>query len=91
MDEMKDMQFCQSCGMPMTREEMQGTEADGSRSEDYCAYCYKDGAFTAQCAMEEMIGFCAPLEVKAGRFPDEAAARAALGGWFPQLKRWRKG
>lgn len=91
MNQMKDMQFCQSCGMPLAQEELKGTEAGGARNEDYCVYCYKDGAFTAQCTMEEMIDFCAPLEVEHGRFPDEAAARKALMGYFPQLKRWRKG
>ena len=35
--------FCQSCGMPLT-EEILGTNADGIKNEDYCIYCYKDGA-----------------------------------------------
>ena len=39
------MRFCQSCGMPLT-DEVLGTNADGSKSEEYCIYCYKDGAFT---------------------------------------------
>ena len=34
--------FCQSCGMPLT-EDVLGTNADGSKNEDYCMYCYKDG------------------------------------------------
>ena len=34
------MKFCQSCGMPLT-EEVLGTNADGSKNEDYCMYCYK--------------------------------------------------
>ena len=53
-----EQKFCQSCGMPLT-EELKGTNADGSRNEDYCIYCYKDGAFTQDCSMEEMIEFCA--------------------------------
>ena len=56
---MEDMKFCQSCGMPLTKTEDFGTEKDGKLSEDYCVYCYKDGAFTADCTMEEMIDFCA--------------------------------
>ena len=35
-------QFCQSCGMPLTREEDCGTNADGSINYDYCKYCYAD-------------------------------------------------
>lgn len=49
--------------MPLT-EDNRGTEADGSRSEDYCIYCYKDGRFTQDMTMEQMIDFCA-------RFTDE--------------------
>ena len=40
----KDIKFCQSCGMPLT-DEVLGTNADGSKNEDYCTYCYKDGKF----------------------------------------------
>jgi hypothetical protein len=32
--------FCQSCAMPMETPEMFGTHADGSKSEEYCAYCF---------------------------------------------------
>ena len=45
--------FCQSCGMPMgDTDELYGTEADGSKSTDYCSYCYADGAFTSECTMD---------------------------------------
>jgi hypothetical protein len=38
---------CQSCGMPLKRDEHGGgTEADGSRSAMYCSHCYQDGRFT---------------------------------------------
>ena len=51
---MKEMKFCQSCGMPLS-EDVLGTNADGSKNEDYCMYCYKDGKFLQDCTMEEMI------------------------------------
>ena len=38
-------QFCQRCGMPLTRKEDCGTNADGRTNYDYCQYCYKDGKF----------------------------------------------
>ncbi len=53
-----EMKFCQSCGMPLTQEIL-GTNADGSKNEDYCIYCYKDGKFLQECTMEEMIEHCA--------------------------------
>ena len=38
---------CQSCGMPMRRDERGGgTNADGSKSALYCSHCYADGRFT---------------------------------------------
>ena len=36
--------FCQSCGMPMKKDpEGGGTNADGSKSPDYCSYCFRNG------------------------------------------------
>ena len=55
---MEKMRFCQSCGMPLT-DEVLGTNADGSKNEDYCMYCYRDGKFLQECTMEEMIEHCA--------------------------------
>ena len=49
--------FCQSCGMPLT-EDILGTNADGTKNENCCIYCYKDGAFTGDFTMEEMAEFC---------------------------------
>ena len=39
--------------------------------------------------LDEMIDFCAPLEVKLGLFSDEKIARDALSRYLPTLKRWR--
>ena len=43
--------------MPLT-DENRGTNADGSRREDYCVYCYKNGEFTQEFTMTQMIEFC---------------------------------
>ena len=53
-----EQKFCQSCGMPLTNEVL-GTNADGSKNEEYCMYCYKDGKFLQDCTMDEMIEHCA--------------------------------
>lgn len=83
--EMTNLQFCQSCAMPLQSDEMRGTEADGAKSADYCVYCYKDGKFLADCTMEQMIDFCVPhMEGMT-----EEAARAMMNESFPQLKRWQ--
>ena len=81
--------FCQCCGMPMT-DELHGTNAGGGRNEDYCNYCFKDGAFTFQGSMEEMIQLCVPHMAAANPGISEEEARQKMQAWFPTLKRWKK-
>ena len=84
-----DGKFCQSCGMPMCEgEDVYGTNADGSKSEDYCSYCYADGAFTSECTMDEMIEICVPHVVEFHADMDEDGARNMMKEFFPKLKRW---
>ena len=34
--------FCQSCGMPLSRDSLGGgTNADGSSSTEYCSHCFR--------------------------------------------------
>jgi len=87
---MKNEQFCQRCAMPMTKPEEFGTNADGSKNEDYCCYCYKNGAFFhPDATMEEVIEGCIP-HVVPDVFADETTARAAMNQHFPTLKCWKK-
>ncbi len=82
--------FCQSCGMPMEGDQAQyGTNADGSQNGDYCLYCYKDGDFTGQMSMQEMIEFCLPHVAQANPALGEAGARKMMEEFFPQLLRWK--
>ena len=90
MEQYKDMKFCQSCGMPLTPGVALGTEADGSAAPDYCGYCYKEGQFTGEMTMEEMIDFCAPMMVQANPGMTEEQAKAQMHQFFPMLKRWKK-
>lgn len=84
-----EQKFCQSCGMPLDGAHGQyGTEKDGSENQDYCAYCYKDGAFTRDCSMEEMIDFCVPFMVQSTPDMTEQKARDMMRQFFPMLKRW---
>ncbi len=82
--------FCQSCGMPLTEEAQLGTEADGSRSGEYCCYCYEKGAFAQDCTMEEMIEFCLKLNDEHGAMGTREEAKATMEQWFPTLKRWKE-
>lgn len=82
--------YCQCCSMPILDEEMHGIEADGSKSADFCKYCYDQGDFTAKgMTMDEFIEATAPMEAKAlGVSLDEAVSLMAT--LLPHLKRWRE-
>ena len=46
---------CQSCNMPIDKNELRGTEKDGSLSTEYCIYCYQNGAFiNPDISLDEM-------------------------------------
>jgi hypothetical protein len=34
--------ICQSCSMPLEKDEDFGTDADRSKSELYCIYCFQE-------------------------------------------------
>jgi hypothetical protein len=74
----------------MTEDKLFGTNVDGSKNEDYCVYCYKDGKFTSDETMEEMIETCIKPCLDHGVFPDADTARSAMMESFPKLKRWKK-
>ncbi len=82
--------YCESCGMPMgTDNSMYGLEKDGTKSGDYCMYCYKDGDFSAKVSMMEMIEICLQPMMKANPAMSEKKARELMNQHFPTLKRWK--
>ncbi len=84
--------FCQSCGMPLTALEQFGTNKDQSMNKDYCAYCFKDGSFTQNLTVDEMIDHCAQFVEEfnkdAGKKLTKEEAIAQMKQYFPKLKRW---
>lgn len=81
--------ICQSCGMPMKIDSDFGTNADSSKNEEYCTYCYQQGQFTKpDIAMEQMIKGCIGMMVKYGMPEDKAKQQAETQ--IPNLKRWKK-
>ena len=75
--------------MPMgATNDLYGTNADGSQSEDYCSYCFKNGAFTSNSTMEEMIEICVPHVVTAHEEMSADEARKMMREFYPTLKRW---
>ena len=87
-----EIKFCQSCGMPLTNEIL-ATNADGSQNEDYCIYCYKEGKFTQDMTMEQMIDHCAQfteeINKQSGQNLTKEQAKEMMRRFFPKLKRWK--
>ncbi len=79
--------ICQSCAMPLA-DDVLGTNADGTKNPEYCHYCFKDGAFTGEETLDQMIETCIPYTLEAKAYPDADTARAAMKEFFPKLKRW---
>lgn len=81
--------ICQSCSMPMERAEDSGTNADGSRSKDYCNFCFKNGKFTdPKITLDQMIDKVAGMTAQM-RGIAEAEAKEMAGAFIPRLKRWQ--
>jgi hypothetical protein len=84
----KGYKNCQSCGMPMSRDQHGGgTEIDGSKSSMYCSHCYETGQFTLpNITQEEMKERVRSKLVEFG-FP------RFMTGFFvrniPKLERWK--
>lgn len=79
--------------MPLN-EHVLGTNADGSKNDDYCMYCYQNGKFTNDCTMDEMIEFCAQFVDEVNKNMPKPMTKEEykdmMRQYFPMLKRWKK-
>lgn len=81
---------CQSCGMPMSRDEKGGgTNADGSKSTMYCSHCWAGGRFTMPDLTASQMQERVKAKMKEMEFP-------GFLSWIftrnvPKLARWRAG
>jgi hypothetical protein len=81
---------CQSCGMPMRRDEKGGgTNADGSKSLMYCSHCYEAGTFTQPHISASEMRQRVRGKLREARIPGIAAW--LLSRKIPKLARWNKG
>ena len=85
-----DKIICQSCAMPMKKEDDFGTNIDGSKNEDYCCFCLKEGEFLDKgITMDEKIDKLVEIgKSKLGL--SEEQARTMAEKTIPLLKRWKK-
>lgn len=81
--------LCQSCGMPMSKPEDFGTNADLSTSKEYCQFCFRKGKFTdPNITMQQMIEKVAGFMVTLEKMPENDAKLMAKTS-VPKLKRWQ--
>ncbi len=80
--------ICQSCSMQMGTND-HGKNADGSRNDDYCKYCFPNGNFGKDETMEEMMESCIPFWVQGGKAETPEEAKKKMKVLFPTLKRWK--
>lgn len=53
---MEQTLLCQSCAMPLEKDEDCGINADGSLNKEYCFHCFQGGEFTdPDLTLEEML------------------------------------
>lgn len=88
---MKEYKFCQSCGMPKSKDPGNGgTEKDGSKSDKYCSYCYQNGEFSMGSEIDtaqKMQKMCIKMMKKQGM---NGAFAWLMTRGIPRLERWKK-
>jgi len=84
---MESKYVCQSCTMPIDMDAKKGTEKNGSLSNNYCRYCYRDGDFTnPQITLEEMkTNIISQMQKQ--HIPDDVIFSSVT--LLPSLKRWK--
>ena len=84
----KSYKNCQSCGMPLKRDEQGGgTNADGSKSVVYCSHCYQKGQFTLPDITVVEMQTLVREKLKEFGFPGFLAGMMTRR--IPRLERWQ--
>ena len=79
--------ICQCCGMPLDEDSMVSREPDGSFNEDYCKWCYTDGAFAYE-SKDSLIEFLISHMPNPENAPEEVR-RSQYNQYLSQLKHWK--
>ena len=77
---------CQCCGMPLEDSSI-SRELDGSFNEEYCKWCYTDGAFV-YTSLQELTDFLVG-HMANDQWPPEQA-RAYFEAQLPKLNHWKQ-
>jgi radical SAM superfamily enzyme len=84
---MENKIFCQSCSMPLDKPEMMGTEKNGTKSKEYCIYCYQNGAFMNPGMTLNEMKTLVKTQMEKMKI-DTGIINMAVSS-LPNLKRWR--
>lgn len=88
--------YCQSCGMPFPEytDLFYGTNKDKSRNTKFCFYCLKNGVYTIDVTMSQMVGEWVKHIDRYNKYsgthytPEEI--KSILAKRLPRLKRWKQ-
>jgi len=84
---MENYTLCQSCGMPLNKEEVKGTEKNGLKTDDYCKYCYENGTFKNPDINLEDMKKNVQNQMKKMQLHENVIQKAV--NILPVLKRWK--
>ena len=79
--------ICQCCGMPLSEDDMISREPDGSYNEDYCKWCYTDGAFAYE-SKDGLLEFLISHMPNPENTPEEVR-KSQYDQYLSQLKHWK--
>lgn len=90
----ESLRQCQSCGMELLQDSDKGSERDGSKSEEYCSFCYQNGQFVHNIPMEDMVEHnlrdLDEWNESVGMQLTKDEAKDMLMEFLPTLNRWKK-
>ena len=72
--------------MPISQEEYIATNKNGSKNNDYCVFCFKDGSFVHDMNLDEYIEYNMQFASEAGMSKEDF--RNYCNTTLPTLKRW---
>ncbi|MDR2502061.1 MAG: helix-turn-helix domain-containing protein [Oscillospiraceae bacterium] len=91
---LEETPVCQSCAMPLRILDDFGTNTDETPVAEYCAHCFRGGAFTNNRTIEETaeanLYFLAEFNAENGTEFSEKDARTVMLAHLAALKRWKK-
>ncbi|MBL0340710.1 MAG: zinc ribbon domain-containing protein [Bacteroidetes bacterium] len=80
--------FCQSCTMPLDSDAVKGTEKNGSKSSEYCMYCYENGVLKNPDMTLDQMEDIIKTQMQKMNLPENLVNMSL--NMLPTLKRWKK-